>query len=231
MDYSPPGSSVHGISQARILEWVCNALLQGIFPTQGLNPRLLRLLLWQSGSLPLNPPGQPFCWFGRYFSFPVVLYALFSIQRTLDKALLEGPSCWQKPMCWNGHLTWPAGTQGWFPPGHRLARLQPGGPRPTTTLGWSTGFPCPHKRQYLHLMEHSRTCRLPWWLSSKESTCWCRTCRFYYWVGKIPWRRKWPPTPVFLPGESHGQRSLAGYSPWGRKKLDTTEQLNNNWNL
>ena len=38
---------------------------------------------------------------------------------------------------------------------------------------------------------------------------------FSPWIGKIPWRRKWLPTPVFLPGESHGQRSLAGYSPWG----------------
>ena len=38
-----------------------------------------------------------------------------------------------------------------------------------------------------------------------------------------PWRREWEPTPVFLPGESHGQRSLAGYSPWGFKELDTTE--------
>ena len=36
------------------------------------------------------------------------------------------------------------------------------------------------------------------------------------WVGKIPWRREWQPTPVFLPGESHGERSLAGHSPWGR---------------
>ena len=42
------------------------------------------------------------------------------------------------------------------------------------------------------------------------------------WVGKIPWRRKWQPTPVFLPGEPQGQRSLAGYSPQGRKELDTT---------
>jgi len=42
-------------------------------------------------------------------------------------------------------------------------------------------------------------------------------------VGKIPWRRKWHPTPVLLPGKSHGQRSLVGYSPWGRKELDTTE--------
>ena len=45
------------------------------------------------------------------------------------------------------------------------------------------------------------------------------------WVRKIPWRRDRLPTPVFLPGEFHGQRSLAGHSPWGRKELDTTEQL------
>ena len=42
---------------------------------------------------------------------------------------------------------------------------------------------------------------------------------------KVPWRRRWQPTPVFLPGESHGQRSLVGYSPWGCKELDTTEPL------
>ena len=47
--------------------------------------------------------------------------------------------------------------------------------------------------------------------------------RFDPWAGKIPWRRKWQPTPVFLPGESHGQRSLAGYSPQGRTESDTTE--------
>ena len=44
-------------------------------------------------------------------------------------------------------------------------------------------------------------------------------------VGKIPWRREWLPTPVFWPGVFHGQRSLAGYSPWGRKESDTTVQL------
>ena len=42
------------------------------------------------------------------------------------------------------------------------------------------------------------------------------------WLGKIPWRRAWQPTPVFSPGESHGQRSLAGYSSWGCEELDTT---------
>ena len=46
--------------------------------------------------------------------------------------------------------------------------------------------------------------------------------------GRFPWRRKWQSTPVFLPGKSHGQRNLAGYSPWDRKDLDTTLQLNHN---
>ena len=44
-------------------------------------------------------------------------------------------------------------------------------------------------------------------------------------VGKIPWRRKWQPTPVLLPGKFHGWRSLVGYSPWGHKELDITERL------
>jgi len=49
----------------------------------------------------------------------------------------------------------------------------------------------------------------------------CRKCRkpgFDSWVRKNPWRKEWQPTPVFLPGESHGQESLAGYSPWGHKE-------------
>ena len=53
----------------------------------------------------------------------------------------------------------------------------------------------------------------------------CRRPRFTPWVGKIPWKRKWQPTPVFLPGEVHRQRSLVGYSLWGLKESDTTEQL------
>ena len=54
----------------------------------------------------------------------------------------------------------------------------------------------------------------------------CRRCRrfgFDPWVRKIPWKRRWHPTPVFLPGKSHGQRSLVGYSPWGCKMIDTTK--------
>ena len=62
---------------------------------------------------------------------------------------------------------------------------------------------------------------LPWWFSGKESIC--QGCRFDLLVGKIPWRGKWQPTPAFLPEKSHGQRSLAGYGPWGHKKSDKTE--------
>ena len=59
--------------------------------------------------------------------------------------------------------------------------------------------------------------------SGKEPTCQCRRHKrhgFHFWVGKILWRRAWQPTPVFLPGQSHGQRSLAGYGPWRLKELD-----------
>ena len=65
--------------------------------------------------------------------------------------------------------------------------------------------------------------------SNKEPTCQCRRCkrhRFDLWVMKIPYSRKWQPTPVFLPGKFHGQRRLVGYSSWGCKESDMTEQLN-----
>ena len=70
----------------------------------------------------------------------------------------------------------------------------------------------------------------PTWRSGKESACQgkghqevtrCRGHGFHLWVGKIPWRRKWQHSPIFLPGKFHGQRSLMGYSPWGCKELDT----------
>ena len=67
---------------------------------------------------------------------------------------------------------------------------------------------------------------LPRWCSGKESACQCRRLkrhRFNPWVGKIPWRRKWQPALVFLPGKFHGQRSLAGHSPWGHRVPWTEE--------
>ena len=64
--------------------------------------------------------------------------------------------------------------------------------------------------------------------SGKEPACQCRRrqrCGLDPWVGKIPLTGAWQPTPVFLPGESCGGRSLVGYSPWGRTESDTTERL------
>ena len=64
------------------------------------------------------------------------------------------------------------------------------------------------------------------WSSGKEFACQCRRHKrqgFNPWVRKIAWRRAWQPPPVFLPRESHGQKSLIGYSPRGHKESDTTE--------
>ena len=78
------------------------------------------------------------------------------------------------------------------------------------------------------LQKHSTRQGFSGGASSKEPT-WQRRrrkrCRFDPWVGKIPWRRAWQPTPVFLPGESPWTEEPGGYSPWGCKESNTTEQL------
>ena len=71
----------------------------------------------------------------------------------------------------------------------------------------------PRGSQFIEVVWSSSASGLPWEFSGKESVCQCRRQGFNPWVGKIPWRRKWQPTAVFLPGESHGQRSLEGCSP------------------
>ena len=68
-------------------------------------------------------------------------------------------------------------------------------------------------------------CWLPWWLNVKESPCQCRRCWFDPWVGKIPWRRKWPPTPVSFREKSCGQKSLVCFNPWVGHNLLTKQQL------
>ena len=85
-----------------------------------------------------------------------------------------------------------------------------------------------HSSHTLHL--HTLVCPhsptgLPWWVRQSRICLQCGRPRFSPWVGKVPWRRKWQPTPVFLPGESRGQRNLVGYSLWSCKALDTSEQL------
>ena len=69
---------------------------------------------------------------------------------------------------------------------------------------------------------------LPWQLSGKESTCQCSRCWLNLWVRKVPWRKKWQPTPVFLYEKSHGWKCLVGYSAQGCKRVRynlTTKQL------
>ena len=66
---------------------------------------------------------------------------------------------------------------------------------------------------------------LPWWLRLESLGLRCGRPGFDPWVRKIPWRRKWHPTPVLLLGKSHGRRILVGYGPWGCKELDLTERL------
>ena len=83
-----------------------------------------------------------------------------------------------------------------------------------------------HQQLTHHINQLYFNLSFPGCANGKEPTCQCRRhkrCRFDPWVRKIPWRRAWQPTPVFLPGESHGQRSLAAYSPQSRKESDMTE--------
>ena len=77
---------------------------------------------------------------------------------------------------------------------------------------------------FLRLL-HGTHLGFPGGSDGKESACNAGRPGFNPWVGKIPLRREWQPTPVFLPGEFHGQSGPAGYGPWGLKGSDTTEQL------
>ena len=78
-------SSVHGILQARILKWVVMPPLQGIFPTQGLNPGVLSLLHWQAGSLPLVPPGKSFAMY--YVPYKCLMNSYWMNERRVSKGL------------------------------------------------------------------------------------------------------------------------------------------------
>ena len=77
-------------------------------------------------------------------------------------------------------------------------------------------------KNYFHLLTGSI---FPGGSDGKSVCLQCRRPRFDPWVRKIPWRRQWQPTPVLLPGKSHGWRSVVGCNPWGRKESDMTERL------
>ena len=107
------------------------------------------------------------------------------------------------------------GVESWEPSQGASCRLSRG-------TGWSEAV----SSSLLHIWCASLLFQgSPVWLRQLRICLQCGRPGFDPWVGKIPWRREWLPTPVFWPGEYRGQRSLVGYSPWGRKELDRTEWL------
>ena len=130
------------------------------------------------------------------------------------------PSCkgtqWQEVK-----IRW-EGDEGWSGPSFLTASVPQSWILCLSRAAWSSGTP-----------DSLRTCSfcrvlLPTFPGGSDGKSICLQCRrpgFNPWVGKIPWRRKWQPTPVLSPGNFHGWRSLVGYSPWGRKESDTSEQL------
>ena len=195
VDCSPPDSSVRGISQATIVEWGCHFLFQGIEPA---SPTMA------GGFFTADPPGKP---------------------RTKNQFSSVTQSCLAKnthlSYAWQGDSDVPdnntevschAVFQGIFPAWgsnpHLLQLL--------------------HCRQILYSLSHFLyivVCIFQGFPSgsvNKESACNTGdTGRHQYdlWVGKIPWRRAWQPTPVFLPGESHVQRSPAGQQSKGSQRI------------
>ena len=84
-------------------------------------------------------------------------------------------------------------------------------------------FLCSQMQEY-YLAHRRHLLQLSWWHQTVNNLPAVQETRFNPWVRKIPWRREWQPTPVFLPGEPHRQKSLAGCSPWGCR-VRPTEQL------
>ena len=132
---------------------------------------------------------------------------------------LTRPWCWARPCAVHKRHQ---------PPGSRPWEVTPARSSQTCFLQDGSSY----KRRHLHgtchradgriLFRDYCTSGLPGWLRGKESACQCRRCTrpgSNPWVGKIPWRKKWQPTPVCLPGKSHGQRSLVGYYPRGHKSV------------
>ena len=195
----------------------CHALLQGISRTHGSNPCLFCLLHWQAGSLPLMPPGNPRCKMGtskrkrqeydQYFARPFT--CLFDHRKQSD---------WMRRhwVC-NGFAS-DLDPEGALLTGSQVKESFGGGS--SEKMGsWNRA------RQVTFNMFCSDIAPqpgLPGWLRWLRICLQCKRPGFNPWVEKICWRRVWQPTPVFFPGEPHGQKSL-GSNPRGHKESDTTE--------
>ena len=151
MDCSPPGSSVHGIFQARILKWIAIPFSRGSY-----GPRDRTWVSWTVGR---------FCF--------------FNLKKIIFFKLKD--NCSTEFCCFLSNLNM-------------------------------------NSMQILYRLSHREELYSNVHLLSAYHVCLqCRRPGFDPWVGKIPWRGKWQPTPVFLPRESHGRKSLVGYSPRGSR--------------
>ena len=205
MDYSPPGSS--GILQTRRLESVAISFSRGSsLPRNWTQVSYIcyiaggSLTHWATWEAPLGSQRMLNVCFTTWGHYNYVLYPSFC-QRF-----------WE----------WGFPTEGW------MTDVMENEQRRT----WGLKLDLTHWTQTIELFwdfpfnSLMDVLGFPCGASGKEPICQyksCKRCRFDPWVRKIPWRRGWQPTPVFLPGESHGEWSLAGYSPWGLKESDTIE--------
>ena len=200
MDCSPPGFSIHGILQASILEWVAIPFSRG-------------------SSQPRNQT-RVSCFTGRFFTIWVTWEA--------DTSTLQAYS--------HHTINILLAKASWIPVQHQEFRkyilpsmrgrglwMFPAEESNGHSLPWS---PLSQKLEWEYLLVNvilATVCPVAQqWLSSGESTCNVGDTRDVGWIpgsGRFPWRKKWQSTPVFLSGESHGQRSLVGHSPQGHKRV------------
>ena len=196
MDCSLAGSSAHGTFQARVLEWVASAFSDAHFWLNGAQRTVSKALkkLFKVFKCPSN-----------LSAYTVKCNPL---------AQMISLSCWICPQIFPCSFFLP-----------RLSLLSY-----WTTMDYNTL--CHNWFKYLSLPSHNHKILpttlppsknlVPWVAQMVKNLIQCGRPRFDPWVRKIPWKKKWQPILVFLPGKSHGQRSLAGYSPCTRKESDMT---------
>ena len=194
MDCSLPGSSVYGILQARIVEWVAMPSSRGSSPPRG-----------------RTCVSCISCTAGGFFTTSATWEAtLYNTGTEKSQSLVEDAYTWRyTPNAWaNLFLTFKVKCKSeyWNDREEGVAlRSVTRKKGENQAVYWSNGGKSNLDRasQVALVVKNLK-------------------CGFDLWVPKIPWRRESQPTPVFLPGESHGLRSLAGYSPWGCKEADMT---------
>ena len=195
----------------------CHFLLQRIFPIQGLNPFSAWAGRFFTTVLPRKPSNlctqlSKSLSYRREKGFMVCSWPkdkwdniTVMVKDHLRQTTLVSFKCTAK---WFSFLC--SGGQG------NLTCCSPCVHSQTQLSNWMTIY------MYMCVYTHTHTRGFPGHTSGNKPACQCRRHKrqgVYSWVGKIPWRRAWQPNPAFLPGESHGQRSLAGYSPMGSQTV------------